>query len=102
MRVLFSILLVLGILFVIAGGKSSAQISGSGTIQGTVTDASGAVVPQAVVTAVNIATGVETSRLTTGAGLYVLSPLSAGEYNVRAVAPGFQTLTQEHVVVNAT
>src|SRR5947209_3941880 len=51
---------------------------GSGTIQGTVTDPSGAVIPQALVTARNIATGVETARPTTASGLYVLSPLSPG------------------------
>jgi len=44
---------------------------------------------------------VETARLTTAAGLYVLSPLPAGEYNVRVAATGFQTSTQEHIVVEA-
>jgi len=76
-------------------------MAGSGTIQGTITDSSGAVVPQANVTAINVATGVQTTRPTTGAGLYVLSPLPAGEYNVRVAAAGFQTLTQEHIVLEA-
>ena len=50
-----------------------AQVGGTGTIQGTVTDPSGAVVAGASVTAVNVATGVETSRLTTEAGFCALS-----------------------------
>jgi hypothetical protein len=86
----------------LAAGPAWAQLAGSGSIQGTITDSSAAVVPGVSVTAINLATGVETSRQTTAAGLYVLSPLPAGEYNVRVTAEGFQTLTQEHVVVDAT
>src|SRR5437870_4508773 len=82
-------------------GTAVGQIGGSGSIQGNVTDPSGAVVPQATVTAVNLATGVETVRRTTAAGFYVLSPLPAGGYNVRVAAAGFQTLTQEQVLVDA-
>src|SRR5260370_35012232 len=68
-------------IFLLATGRAVGQMTGSGTIQGTITDSSGAVVPQANVTAINVATGVQTTRPTTGAGLYVLSPLPAGEYN---------------------
>jgi hypothetical protein len=96
-----SILPVLCALLAITAGTVSAQIAGSGTIQGTVTDASGATVPQASVTAVNVATGVATARQTTASGLYVLSPLPAGEYNIRVAATGFQTSNQEHLVVEA-
>ena len=56
-------------IFLTASGTAVGQIAGGGSIQGTITDPSGAVVPQAAVTAVNLATGVETSRLTTAAGL---------------------------------
>lgn len=78
-----------------------AQVAGAGSIQGTVTDPSGAVVPRAAITATNTATGVETVRLTTTAGFYVITPLPAGQYNVKVAAPGFQITTQQNVVVDA-
>jgi hypothetical protein len=79
----------------------ASQISGSGSIQGVVSDSSGAVVPGATIVATNNATGVKTERQTTGAGLYNLSPLPPGEYTVTVSITGFQTLTQQHVVVDA-
>jgi hypothetical protein len=87
----------------LAGSTASlnAQIAGNGAIQGTITDPSGAVVPQATITAINTATGVETMRQSTASGFYIVSPLPAGEYNVRIAASGFQTLVQRRVVVDA-
>lgn len=78
-----------------------AQIAGSGTIKGIVTDATGAVVPGASVTATNVATGLETARVATDAGLYVIAPLAAGTYRLTASAMGFRPLVQEQVVVDA-
>ena len=49
--------------------SASAQIGGSGSIQGTVLDASKAALPGATVTATNVATGIETVRQTTDAGV---------------------------------
>ena len=56
-----------------------AQIGGSGSIQGVVSDPSGAVIPGATVEGVSVATGLKTVRQTTAAGLYLLSPLVPGE-----------------------
>src|SRR5580765_1349689 len=75
--------------------------SGSGSVQGTISDPSGAVIPSATVVATNAATGVKTTRQTTGAGLFVLSPLPAGNYTVSASASGFQSVAQENVIVDA-
>src|SRR6266571_228687 len=50
------------------------QIGGTGSIQGVVSDPSGAVIPGASVTAVNTATQVKTTRQTNEAGVYNLSP----------------------------
>ena len=78
-----------------------AQVGGTGSIQGTITDPSGAVVAGAAVTAINVGTGVETARKSSDAGFFVLPVLPAGTYNVTIKATGFQTLTQTHVVVEA-
>src|ERR1700733_11554346 len=87
-------------LFLIAG-SAFAQVAGTGSIEGTVTDPSGGAVSNAAVTATNVATGVETSRKTTEAGVFVLPLLPPGEYDVTIKASGFQTLTQTRVIVEA-
>lgn len=79
----------------------AAQIGGAGAIQGTVTDPSGDVVPNATVVGVNEATNVTTTIKTTGKGFYVLSPLPPGDYTVTVKDSGFKTYSQQHVVVNA-
>ncbi len=84
-----------------AAVPTAAQMGGTGTIQGVVTDPSGAVVPDATITATNEATQVKNTRQTTAAGYYVISPLTAGQYTVSVSAAGFQTTVQEHVVVDA-
>ena len=63
-----------------------AQLGGTGTIQGTVTDPSGAIVPGAGVSATNVATGVKTTRETSAAGVYVLHALPPGQYVVEVNA----------------
>src|SRR5579872_4165170 len=85
----------------LAAVSAFAQVGGTGSIQGTVSDPSGAVITGASVTAANEATGVETTRRTTDAGFFVLPLLPAGDYTVTVKANGFQTLTQPHVTVDA-
>lgn len=96
-------LALLSILVCVPGSLNdvAAQIGGSGSINGTVFDPNGAVVPGATVVARNVATGVETTRQTTDAGLYVISPLPPGEYTITVKVPGFLTLLQEKVIVDA-
>lgn len=71
----------------------SASIAfGQGTtsrIAGTVTDASGAVVPHATVTATNDATGVSYTTHSSDAGTYAFDSLQIGSYSVKVQAPGF-------------
>src|ERR1700728_4897510 len=77
-----------------------AQLGGSGTIEGTITDPSGALISGARVTAHNIAAGADTVRTSTGSGLYTLSPLEAGNYAVGVTAPGFETLVRNDIHVD--
>jgi hypothetical protein len=67
-----------------------------GTITGLVQDPSGAVVPNAKVTATNTDTALVLERNANGSGNYTFSPLKIGNYKITATAPGFQT-TEESV-----
>jgi len=78
-----------------------AQTGGEGTITGTVTDSSGAVVAGATVTATNAATNVATARTTTSAGDYTIAPIPPGIYSVQIAAKGFKTLRQDNLSVDA-
>jgi hypothetical protein len=69
-------------------GHSVAQTV-TGSITGAVTDATGAVIPNATVTAVNIATGVKSTTPTNGQGVYTLRFLPIGTYTVEIDAKGF-------------
>src|SRR5580658_11179363 len=69
-----------------SAGLALAQVGGTGSIEGTVTDPSGAAVAGAAVTATNIATGSVTARKTTDAGFFVLPLLPAGEYTITVTA----------------
>ena len=89
------------ICLLVAAGLAFSQVGGTGSIQGTVTDPSGAVVGGATVTATNIATGVASVRKTNDAGFFVLPLLPAGEYSVAVTAVGFQSLKQEKVSLDA-
>ena len=72
-----------------------------GTITGTVTDRSGAVVPGATVTVTNEGTGIQRKVTTTGAGVYVVPDLDVGNYRVRAEKAGFRAYEKTGVHLNA-
>jgi carboxypeptidase family protein/TonB-dependent receptor-like protein len=60
------------------------------TLTGTVTDAAGAVVPNANVKAINEATNVEATAVANGEGRYLFPNLRPGTYRVVATAQGFK------------
>jgi hypothetical protein len=93
-------LVVWAVGFALLAMPAIAQTAGEAAITGTVTDSSGAVVPNATVTAHNVATGVDTSRVTSSAGVYQISPLIIGTYSVTVSVQGFSKFTQENVVLN--
>src|ERR1019366_3087593 len=71
-----------------------------GTILGTVTDPSGAVVAGASVKVRNVATGLERTTATSADGSYAVSELPIGSYTVTVSLTGFQTAITSNVEVN--
>ena len=71
-----------------AGAQSTVA---TGSIQGTVTDPNGAVVPNASVTITNKATGQSNKLTSSSSGTYSSGALIPGDYEVRIEAKGFQT-----------
>jgi carboxypeptidase family protein/TonB-dependent receptor-like protein len=76
-----------------------AQVD-TGSISGTVTDASGAVLKGATVTLTNEGTSAELTTTTGDSGTYTFSPVRIGNYTVSASAGGFQKTTQKNLTVN--
>ena len=70
-----------------------------GTIAGTVTDPSSAILPGATVTATKVDTGVAASALTNAEGIYLIPFLTPGRYTVAAELMGFKKLVREGVEV---
>ena len=96
MSILFASLLVLSV-----GAYGQAV---SGTLLGTVTDASGATIPGAKVTLTEQNTGVSRSTDTTTAGYYAFPDLAPGVYSVSIQQQGFKrgVRTDVQVLVNST
>ena len=78
---------------------SHAQIAGTANIQGTVSDSTGAVVPNATVTLTDEATQVKQTTVTSSAGVYLFPGIPIGTYDVTAAAPGFKTYVQRGIVL---
>jgi len=77
--------------FVLLAAVSLSAQTFRGTILGTVTDAQGAVVAGARVTAKNAGTGLERTTETSADGSYSLPELPIGTYSVTVTQTGFQT-----------
>jgi hypothetical protein len=78
-----------------------AQTGGEAGIQGTIVDATGAIIPGATVTVTNTATGVATVRQATSDGLYTIAPIIPGTYTVVVVAKGFKQAIQQNFTIDA-
>ncbi|HET6896880.1 MAG TPA: carboxypeptidase-like regulatory domain-containing protein, partial [Vicinamibacteria bacterium] len=97
-RLLFTsaLLVVLGL----SGPSAWAQYSS--TLEGTVSDQSGAVVPGATVSTTNEATGVSQHVLTTSAGYYRFPALAGGVYTLKVSLTGFKNWTRNSVRLEST
>jgi hypothetical protein len=81
-----------------AFGQVSAM---NGEVSGAVTDPTGAALPNASVEALNAATGFRISGKTNESGLYRLTLLPLGTYEVSVTAAGFATTKRAGIVLNA-
>jgi hypothetical protein len=75
--------------------------STTGSIEGTVVDTSGGVLPGVTVTATNVNTGSERAVVTNADGLYRLVLLPLGQYRVVAELPGFKKFEQTGLTLRA-
>jgi len=85
----------------LAVGSANAQANGLGSITGTVTDPSSAVVVGAKLEVTNVATGVTENSVTNGSGYFEVDDLVPGAYKVTATASGFNTLLREGITLEA-
>ena len=84
-------LLVVTLCFVAAAEAQTASVSG------TVTDASGAVIPQAKITAHNLSTNASRETATDSSGAYRIANLAPGHYDVRIEKAGFKIVEYSRV-----
>src|SRR5712692_6606152 len=91
----FGLLLCLIISWVRLGAQTT-----TGSIVGTVTDPSGAVIGGATVTITNVDTGIAVKTATDSTGNYVVTPLSIGRYSVTVEASGFKKSVRTDITVN--
>jgi len=77
---------------------ASAQ-TGTGKINGKVTDAQGGVLPGATVMATEVDTGLDTTVTSNAAGIYVFPSLPRGNYRVTISLPGFNNFVREGLVL---
>src|SRR5581483_7167567 len=90
-------ILPLFLVFVSVAGLG--QSTNAGDIRGTVTDASGALMPGVTVTATNVETGVTKTIVTNNAGLYDTDSIVTGSYTVTFMKDGFQKLVRGPVTI---
>jgi Carboxypeptidase regulatory-like domain len=80
-------------------GSAFAQSTNSGDISGTVTDNTGAAVPGATVTVLNVDTGVSKTLVTNDSGVYDTSSIVAGTYKLTFAKTGFSTLVRSSITL---
>src|SRR4030095_16770932 len=89
-------LLFCGLFFLLLSANVNAQFNAG--VQGSVKDAAGALVPEAVVTLTNKETNQTHKVTSTAEGFYRFSALPPGEYNLKAEKSGFTTTAMDITV----
>lgn len=78
------------------------QVSTAGIITGTVSDNTGAVIPDAEITIKNQDTNVPTIKKTDGSGVFAAPSLNAGTYSISITKTGFHTYTESGIILHPT
>src|SRR5215211_3707555 len=85
--------------FALLGAPAAAQQT-TGNIQGRIVDAQKAAMPGVTVTAKSTTTGFTRTEVTDAEGIYRLTGLPVGTYDLRAELSGFQPYDFKGVIVN--
>lgn len=93
-RRIFLFLACLGLAAAASGQSTTASLLG------VVRDSTGAVVPNAQVTAINAQTALTRTVTTDATGAYLITDLPVGTYRLRVVSPGFRTFLQSGIVLD--
>src|SRR5438045_4055514 len=83
----------------LAATAAIAQATGGATLVGTITDTTGAVLPGAKVSVVNVETSFRSETQTSPEGSYYVPYLSPGNYRITVEAAGFRTYVRNGVVL---
>jgi hypothetical protein len=95
--------IALALAVAILGSPRLAQAQGlTGHISGTVTDATGGVLPGVTVTIRNVGTGLTRETVTGSDGAFVFPDLLAGTFDLTVTMAGFKTYEQKGIVLGAT
>ncbi len=98
----FALASAIGVAAFVAGAANPAFAQNvSSSVSGTVTDASGAVLPHAKIVLHNNSTGQDITSTSDPRGGYTITNVQPGTYTVTATANGFQGETQNDVIVDA-
>ncbi|HXS11529.1 MAG TPA: carboxypeptidase-like regulatory domain-containing protein [Acidobacteriaceae bacterium] len=92
--------LLLLLVFLTAPGIIRGQATTTGNLSGTVTDVSGALVPNATLTIKNPAVGASVTQHSNSQGGYTFSDLQVGTYTLTVNAPGFASTVIQSVVID--
>jgi hypothetical protein len=95
-----SVVVRFAFLFVVLMMMPAAWAQDNATINGTVQDSSGALVPNAQITLTNPATSQERQAVSNAAGAYRFANVGVGSYTLSASAQGFQKYSKTDIVVN--
>src|SRR5262249_9455664 len=94
-------LVLLGAILCSALGAMPANAQGFGSITGSITDPSGAIVPGTTVTASEAATGLSRTVTSDGRGQYAILSLRPSTYALLCETSGFRTLTRNDIILLA-